>query len=186
LLLRQLSAGYADAFTRLFEVHWDRVYSAAQVLTKSPQMAEDIVQEVFLKLWQQRERAAAIEKLEGFLFITARNLIYNRMARQQTEAAWQNYVQYQLQSPGVSPAEKTELRELQGIVEAAIQQMPPQQQKAFRLSREKGLSHEQISQEMGVSKGTVKDYIVRAIAFLRQHLGRHASYILIFLYWKLF
>jgi RNA polymerase sigma-70 factor (ECF subfamily) len=59
-------------------------------------------------------------------------------------------------------------------VESGISRLPPQQQKAFRLSREKGLSHEEISLHMGVSRGAVKDYIVRSITFLRKYLREHA------------
>lgn len=173
-LLHKLAAGDINAFNQLFKVLWDKVYSAALVLTKSSELAEDISQEVFLRLWQNRSNATSIENLEAFLFITARNLIYTRLSRIKLEAAYSTYLRHQVVKPESDTEMKTDLLQLRTIIDTGIRQLPPQQQKAFRLSREKGLSHEEISQQMGVSRATVKDYIVKAIAFLRKYLQEHA------------
>lgn len=174
LLLHEMAAGSEDAFCRLFDHYWNKVYSSALVLTKSPQMAQDIAQEVFLQLWQHREKAADIQKLDGFLFVSARNLIFKKMSRLKLEDAYQHYLSYQARAASEETPVPAEFKELQTIVEAGISQLPPQQQKAFRLSRERGLSHEEISHQMGVSRAAVKDYIVRSLAFLRKYLREHA------------
>ena len=173
-LLLRIAAGDEAAFNQLFNTYWDKVYATALILTKSNQLAEDIAQEVFLRLWQHRENANSIENLEGFLFITARNLIYNRLSRIKLETAYNNYLQHQFTAPDKDIEAKAEFRQLREIIAAGIHELPPQQQKAFRLSREEGLNHEAISQQMGVSRATVKDYIVRSIAFLRKYLQEHA------------
>ncbi|WP_343305487.1 sigma-70 family RNA polymerase sigma factor [Chitinophaga niabensis] len=174
LLLQEMAAGSEDAFCRLFDHYWNRVYTSAMVLTKSSQMAQDIAQEVFLQLWQNREKAADIQKLDGFLFISARNLIFKKMSRLKLEEAYQHYLTYQARLESGDTSVSTEFKELQTLVELGISQLPPQQQKAFRLSRERGLSHEEISFQMGVSRAAVKDYIVRSLAFLRKYLREHA------------
>ena len=174
LLLQEMAAGSEDAFCRLFDHYWNRVYASALVLTKSSQMAQDIAQEVFLQLWQNREKAADIQKLDGFLFISARNLIFKKMSRLKLEDAYQHYLSYQASVNSGDTSVPTEFKELQTLVELGISQLPPQQQKAFRLSRERGLSHEEISYQMGVSRAAVKDYIVRSLAFLRKYLREHA------------
>ena len=177
LLLQEIAAGSETAFCRLFDHYWNRVYASALVLTKSSPMAQDIAQEVFLQLWQNREKATDIQKLDGFLFISARNLIFKKMSRLKLEDAYQHYLTYQARAAsGVSgdTSVPTEFKELQTLVELGISQLPPQQQKAFRLSRERGLSHEEISHQMGVSRAAVKDYIVRSLAFLRKYLREHA------------
>lgn len=71
------------------------------------------------------------------------------------------------------------LKNLQQSIQQSISQLSPQQQRAFRLSREQGLTHDDISKLMGVSKKTVKDYIVRSLAFLRPILD-HYELLLIF------
>lgn len=176
-LLLRMAAGEEESFNQLFNIYWDKVYATALILTKSNQLAEDIAQEVFLRLWQHREKADGIENLEAFLFITARNLIYNRLSRIKLEIAYNNYLQHQFTAPGKDIEDRAEFRQLREIIAAGIHQLPPQQQKAFRLSREEGLNHEAISQQMGVSRATVKDYIVRSIAFLRKYLQEHATMI---------
>ena len=181
LLLQEMAAGSEDAFCRLFDHYWNRVYASALVLTKSSQMAQDIAQEVFLQLWQNREKAADIQKLDGFLFISARNLIFKKMSRLKLEDAYQHYLAYQASVNSGDTSVPTEFKELQTLVELGISQLPPQQQKAFRLSRERGLSHEEISHQMGVSRAAVKDYIVRSLAFLRKYLREHALVALVFL-----
>ncbi|SDF56711.1 RNA polymerase sigma factor [Chitinophaga filiformis] len=173
-LLLRMAAGEEDAFNQLFNNYWDKVYSTALVLTKSNQIAEDIAQEVFLRMWQNRHKTDIIDNLDGFLFITARNLVYNKLSRLKLEAAYTNYLQHHFSLSEPDTETGTEFRQLQSILEEGMRQLPPQQQKAFRLSRENGLSHEEISHQMGVSRATVKDYIVRAIAFLRKYLQEHA------------
>ncbi len=170
-----MTAGDADAFSQLFNRYWDKVYSTALVFTKSSELAEDTAQEVFMRLWQNRGKAGEIDNLDAFLFIATRNLIYNRLNRMKLEEAYSHYLQYQVTTLHTGPETFAEERELQAIIEAGIQQLPPQQQKAFRLSREKGLSHEEIGRQLGISKASVKDYIVKAIAFLRRYLQEHAA-----------
>lgn len=174
-LLLRMAAGEEEAFNQLFNTYWDKVYATALILTKSNQLAEDIAQEVFLRLWQHREKADGIQNLEAFLFITARNLIYNRLSRVKLETAYNNYLQHQFKAPDKDIEARAEFRQLREIIAAGIHELPPQQQKAFRLSREEGLNHEDISKQMGVSRATVKDYIVRSIAFLRKYLQEHAT-----------
>ncbi|PSL24030.1 RNA polymerase sigma factor [Chitinophaga ginsengisoli] len=181
-LLLRMAAGEEEAFNQLFNSYWDKVYSTALVLTKSNQIAEDIAQEVFLRMWQNRHKTDIIDNLEGFLFITARNLIYNKLSRLKLETAYTNYLQHHFAPPEPDTDTQTEFRQLQSILEEGMRQLPPQQQKAFRLSRENGLNHEEISRQMGVSRATVKDYIVRAIAFLRKYLQEHALGLLVVLF----
>jgi len=91
------------------------------------------------------------------------------------EEAYTRYLKYR--SPTAVDAHELDdlltASELQNSIQLGISLLPPQQQRAFRLSRDHGLTHEQIGRLIGVSKKTVKDYIVRSIAFLRQHLAQH-------------
>lgn len=180
-LLCRMAAGSESAFCALFDIYWNRVYASALTITKSAQLAQDVAQEVFLQLWLHREKAGAIEKLDGYLFISARNLILRKLSRLKMEDAYQHYLSSRAEGEVSDAGAPAELKELQHIVESAINCLPPQQQRAFRLSREKGLSHEEISLHMGVSRGAVKDYIVRSISFLRKYLREHALLLLAFI-----
>lgn len=178
-LLHRLSTGDPDAFTTLFNHYWPRIYSSMLVISKSPAVAEDIAQEIFARLWKDREKAADIRDLSAYLFIAARNNVLNRLSKMDVESAWQQYMIHK--EPG--KADQVTYRELDQLVQQGVQQLSPQQKRAFSLSRMQGLTHEQIAAEMQISRATVKEHIVKALASLRQYLRSHgysSMYILLF------
>lgn len=136
------------------------------VISKSPSVAEDIAQEIFTRLWKDREKAADIRDLSAYLFIAARNKVLNSLSKMDVETAYQNYMLHK--EPG--RADQVTFRELDQLVKEGVQQLSPQQQRAFRLSRMQGLTHDEIAAEMQISRATVKEHIVKALASLRQHL----------------
>lgn len=180
-LLGRLSNGDSHAFDELFHAHWDYVYSSALLLMKSRELANDIAQDTFLALWKNRNTAADIENLKGFLRTHVKFLVFKRFRRMKVEDAYNMYLRYKSSISGAAAEQEeyVELKQLQSSLEQGISQLPPQQRRAFKLSREEGLTHEQISEIMGVSKKTVKDYIVRSIAFLRPYMKRYSGLILL-------
>lgn len=154
------------------------------IFSKSEEFSRDVAQEMFLYLWKERAKMVHIDNPRAYLLVSARNLIFRKLSRLKLETAYQNYLS------GIAAAvpsqQATEqpatLKDLQRAVEEGIRQLPPKQQQAFRLSREQGLSHEEIAREMGISRQTVKDYIVRSIAFLRKHLHEYGHLVLLFLF----
>lgn len=171
-LLRQVAEGDEAAYKVLFLKYWDQLYSTAYMFTKSPELSEDLTQDVFARIWVNRAKLAGVDKFEGFLFIMARNLIFDKLKREIYVGKNDSFFEGHFRET-TTPGDTTELKELSDRVETAIRQLPAQQQKAFRLSRFAGLTHEQIAAEMGISRLTVKSHIVRAIQQLRQSLGEH-------------
>jgi RNA polymerase sigma-70 factor (family 1) len=182
-LLERLSEGDKSAFDELFTANYDMVYSAALVMLKSPEIAGDITQDIFLSLWENRQKAIVIENIKGFLYNNVKFLVHKRLRRIKVEDAYTRYLKYKESAAAIIPREQENLlsaTQLQASIQQGIAQLPPQQQRVFRLSREQGLSHAQISEMIGVSRKTVKDYIVRSLAFLRQHLAQHLRLLLFF------
>jgi RNA polymerase sigma-70 factor (family 1) len=181
-LLFRIASGDDQAFDLVFRLYWDHVFSVALLMTKSPDMADDIGQEVFFALLKDRTRLAGIENLKGFLYTSVKFLVHKRLRRLKVEEAYAQYNsgKFHYQSPFDTVDQAVDLKELQASLQKGIDKLPAQQRRAFQLSRELGLSHEQISIEMGVSKKTVKDYIVRAIAFLRAFLQQHGDVVAYF------
>jgi RNA polymerase sigma-70 factor (ECF subfamily) len=175
-LLRLLADGDEHAFQVIFERHWDAVFSTALLLTKSGSVAEDVAQDVFTMLWEKRASLAGVDKLEGFLFVSARNIIYSRFRKLASQDAYRQYILSCFREDAAESAqEAAELRELDRTIQQAIRLLPPQQQKAFRLSRFEGMQHEEIAVTMGVSRITIKSYIVQAIASLRKAIANYPS-----------
>ena len=180
--MHRLAEGDAGAFDALFHANWDHVFSAALIITKSHQLADDIAQDAFLALWKDRSKMAVIENLKGFLHTSVRFLALKRLRRLKVEDSYVRYLAGRVAPQPVAAEQENSVtfKELQDSLHRGIELLPPQQQRAFRLSREQGLTHEQIGEMMGIGKKTVKDYIVRSIAFLRPYLNEYGSLILAF------
>jgi RNA polymerase sigma-70 factor (ECF subfamily) len=181
-LLQLLSQGDESAFDQLFHANWDHVYSAAFYMTKSSHLADDIAQETFLTLWRNRHEAVEIKNLRGFLYTSVKFQVHKLFRRMKVEDAFAIYFHYHhAESAEAEQESALALKNLQESLQEGISRLSPQQQRAFRLSREQGLTHDDISKLMGVSKKTVKDYIVRSLAFLRPILDRY-ELLLIFMF----
>lgn len=179
-LLKRLAGGDAAAYRELFVRHWDAVYSSALLLSRSPDIAEDIAQEVFVTLWEKRAQLAQVEKLDAYFFIMARNLLYSRLRKLASQDAYRQYLQdYHHEHAHSGTEARAEFRELENAIHAAIRRLPPQQQKAFRMSRFDGMGHEEIAHAMGLSRITVKSYIVQALASLRKMLEHYPGMLLL-------
>ncbi|HEX5025700.1 MAG TPA: sigma-70 family RNA polymerase sigma factor [Agriterribacter sp.] len=180
-LLKRLSEDDRLAFEQLFYSHWDMVYSTALVMTKVPEMAGDIAQDVFLSLWENRQKAAVIENIKGFLYTSVKFLVHKRLRRIKVEDAYTQYLGHKSSKVGDTHEVESSVttKQLQSSIRNSVAQLPPQWQLAFKLSREQGLTHEQIGEVMHISRKTVKDYIVRSMAYLRQHLAHYMKVIIV-------
>ncbi|HEY0271660.1 MAG TPA: RNA polymerase sigma-70 factor [Chitinophaga sp.] len=171
-LLNGIAAGNEAAYRMLFERYWDTIYSAALLLTKSPEISEDVTQDVFAMIWEKRDELARVDNLQAFLFVSARNKIYSRLRKLSSQDTYQEYLRlYLRESQGSAGEDRIYSRDLEQLVQRAILKLPPQQQRAFRLSRFEGMDHAQIAALMGVSRVTIKSYIVQALATLRKLLS---------------
>ncbi len=170
-LVKRLAIGDREAFQELFNRYADTIYAHALHFTKSPELAKDLVQEIFTKIWVKREKLAGVGKLDGYLFIVSRNFIKNELRKKVLTISNQEYLESFFQYDELSIVGKLELKELEGRLAEAVNQMPTQLQMAFRLSRQEGLTHEEIAERMHISKFTSKTYIVRALEILRKYIS---------------
>ena len=179
--LQRLSEGDETAFDQLFHANWDHVYSAAFTMTRSADIADDIAQETFISLWRDRQNLTEIKNLKGFLYTHVKFQVHKVFRRMKVEDAFAMYLRHKGSTENEVPEQEASLavKELEVSLQRGVAQLSPQQQRAFRLSREQGLTHEDISKLMGVSKKTVKDYIVRSLAFLRPYLDHYGILIIL-------
>ena len=161
-----------NAFETMFRENWDMVYSISFAMAKSKTMAEDIAQDVFLSLWENRQKISGVQNVKAFLNTVTKFTVLKRLRRIKVEEAFKQYQAYRsfLNIEFANQEDMLMLKHINNSIQKGISELPPQQQRVFKLSREQGLSHQEIGETIGVSKKTVKDYIVRSLAFLRQRL----------------
>lgn len=181
-LVEKVAGGNEAAYKELFTRYWDQIYSTALMFTKSPEMSEDMAQEVFARIWVKREQLKEVIRFDAFLFITARNLIFDQLRQKVFTYEYGLYLTEYFKDPALSPCDSIELKEMEKIIRQGIDLLTPQQQTAFCLSRFQGLKHEEIAMQMGISKESVKSHIVRAISRLRKYLNDHADPIVVWVW----
>ncbi len=174
-LLAQVATGDEKAFRRLFNQYWDNIYSVAFVFTKSTVLAEEIVQDVFMKLWQKKEQLPGIENFEGWLFTIARNHILNELRKKITVQSFREDLEQYFLETSSQPDEALLLKESEQLISKAVDQLHPQQKKIFIMMRREGLSQKEIADKLNLSRLTVKTHMHLAIKSIRQYLQKHSS-----------
>ena len=185
-LLLRVANGDESAYSELFQHYWPRVYSVALIFVKAPELAEDAAQDVFAHLWVKRTLLPGVKEFRPYLMTTARNLILNKLRGQVRMNEYAEYLHEFFADPMSDPAAMLELKDIHQLIEDGINQLTPQQQKVFRLSRQQGLSHAEIAQMTGLSQRTIKNYMVSAILSLRNYLEKNAGGAAVFAWMLLF
>lgn len=171
------------AFQLVYDRHRNRVYQTAIRYLKSPQLAQEVVQDVFLKLWFERRQLHRFSPLEAWVFTVARNNILNRLKRLSVE--WKALHQLSLSGAeaDLSAAYKLEDAQYRKMLLEVLNDLPAQQRQVFDLARIEKLSYAEIGERLSLSALTVKTHMARALQHIRRNLRRKGVEIpLIFLF----
>jgi RNA polymerase sigma-70 factor (family 1) len=169
--MMQLAAqGNEAAFVQLFYLYRHKLYSYVLKITANPELAQDMVQDVFLKLWKSRSRLDKIENFGAFVFTIAQNQAVNHFRRMTSETLMLSNIQDHGQVYERSTEEHIDHQEVQHLINEVLQRLPPQQHLVFKLSREQGLKHDEIAMALKISTFTVKNHLAVAIKTIREQL----------------
>lgn len=172
-LLRQAAEGHQASFTALFHSHKDKLYSILTRMTGSAEMAEDIIQDIFLKLWKKKEELVQIEHFSAYVFRMAHNQALNAFKRQAREHLYIAALAPDQQVTAAEAESNLHLREVKAKLETAVGNLPPKQKLVYTLSRDKGLKHEEIAQHLNISTSTVNNHMIEALRTIRKQLAPH-------------
>ena len=172
-LLLRISQGDPHAFRQMFAVYSRQVYSLCLQLTKDAEQAKDLTQEIFARLWVKREQLGSVYHFKGFLTTMALNLVRNHLQKKVLDLTNDAYLISYFEEGAPKPDMALELKELQGMLQEAVDHLPPQLNRSFVLSRMAGMSHAEIAHQMKLSPLTVKSHIARALTFIRGYLEQH-------------
>lgn len=176
LLLQGIARGEQQAFSELFSRHRAKLYDYLYAVTKSREIAEELLLDVFMKLWLGRELAPQIQHLDAFMQKVAHNKAINFLNTAARRKHLQKLVAYEMAGSVDNTAESTIAeKEYQELLQEALLQLSPQRRMVFTMSREQGLSHEEIARELQLSRQTVKNYMTDAIKTIRDFLSTQKS-----------
>lgn len=179
ILLRAVAAGDQQAFKQLFDEYWDNIYGVAFTLTRSREIARDMVQEIFVRLWLMRETLEEKDNFRNFLFIVARNHIFSELRKKSRQPAFVAELEEYFSESPFHADHPALYKESAALLNAAVARLPEQQRQVYELSREEGWSQEQIAAHLNISRNTVKTHMSRALTAIRLYLEGHATGILL-------
>jgi len=183
-LIQLLSSGNREAFRELFDKYHKKIFSIALKITGVEETAEDVVQEVFIKLWLHKEGLARVENFNAYLNTITRNHIFNSLRKIATEQMCLKKIaaQHHKQKNNADPVIYHELEQL---VSKAVAELSSQQKKVYQLSRGEGLKHEEIAERLGISSSTVKGHMVEALRHIKSVLRANGELIILLLFMRL-
>ena len=172
-LLLRIATGDQEAYQEIFERYWNKVYAIGLRLSKSPELAKDLAQETFIKIWNNREKLPEVANFSAFLSTVSRHLAIDHLRKKVFTTNNEDYLVAYFSDDAISPHEKAEYKELEKILNDAVNNLPAQLQQVFRLSRFEGLSHAEIALRMNITRITSKSYMVRALYAIRKYLSQY-------------
>ncbi len=173
--LKELIDGNEKAFLAIFNTYRKEVYAYSLSILKSKIYAEDIVQEVFLKVWLKREDFNESLALKPYLIVTTKNMSLNFLKKATYDKKIREEIFYQSQKSFDPIYKMIQEKELKDIQEKAIDLLPPRRKLIFEMSRNDGKSYEDISQELGISQNTVKSQMCKALKTIRIFLLKNSD-----------
>lgn len=178
-IIEELTEGSQEAFRMVFKAAYPQVRAFSKGFTKNDADADDIAQQVFIKLWTKRAILANVRNFETYLYTITKNTVLNHMASQKAFMVDISDVR-NLSTENTSPLEQIEASDLQLLIDMTVENMPPQRQAVYKLSRVEGLSNDQIAERLGLQKKTVENHLNLALGEIRKVLK---MFILLLLAW---
>jgi RNA polymerase sigma-70 factor (family 1) len=173
-LLVQVALGNEASFECLFDRYHERLFQYTSLFIKSPQVAEEVVMDVFMKIWLARDLIGQVENFDSFLFRVAHNKAIDFLRMVAKTPDFKQLMWDTMQLSASDDADAMLLRtEFEGKVRQAMSLLSEQRRKVFEMSREQEMSHDQIASRLGLSKHTVNNHIVEAKRFIRSYLSKN-------------
>ena len=163
------------AFTELYKRYYPRLFKYILHYVKIPSVAEDLLQDVFVKLWDIRARIKPELGISAYLYRICRNQVFSFLKRVATDEKMRQKMMEHLQEEAEGVEEQTRWKQYQLMLRTAVEQLPPQRQRVFRLCREQKKTYEEAARELGISQHTVKEHMTESLKYIRNFFIRHGT-----------
>lgn len=168
-LLELLGSGDESAFTELYNRYHGPLYHYLLHFVKSPNLAEDLVHEVFLKLWAMRNRLQVNTSLSAYLYRICHNMGLDALKEIARDRTLRHEVLEWLRP--VTDERDADVAAQEELLAAAVAKLPPQRQRVFQLVRLEGKTYEEAARELGISRNTIKEHMVHSLKALRGYVA---------------
>lgn len=170
-----ITKGCHKSFESLFHQYKDFLFHYAFRVLRSKEVADDMVQKTFIKLWQGKSHISTIDSLKGYLFTIVRNLILDHLKKVSREQILKDDLKLRIQISHMKPEADLIYSDLEAIAHRAIESLPTQRKLIFKLNRENGFSYHEIASQLDISENTVKVSIYKSLNHIRHYLSTHTD-----------
>ncbi len=165
-MLDRLQKGEQKAFESVFMAYYGKIKTFIRTLIKSDNDAEDLTQDIFARLWTNHRDIDPQKSFQSYMYTLARNAAFNFLKHKTVcDKYLVNHIHTDMD---ISPEDIMYAREIELLIEMSVSQMPGQQQKIYRMSRNDGLTNDEIAMQLGISKKTVENQLSLTIRELRK------------------
>lgn len=171
LLISQLEKDSEAALAKLYELYAPRLYTLAMRYTKSRETTQELVQDVFVWLWDNRGRIRRKDSVQALLFIRMRHYLINAYRSTVNSPVYYDYLLCQEQTATDEASHLAEYDDFVQALERAMRQLPPTQQRVVRLSRMEQLTNKDIARRLSLTEQTVRNQLSLGLKRLRQLMG---------------
>jgi len=169
-LLSRIAAGDTRAFKVLYTQYQDRLYGFLYQLTKSHSISEDLLQDTFMCIWEERIRLSGVRDFKAYIFTMVKHRALNSLKRISKEELVISRIAHQSGQEDRGTESEVQYNELKRKIDRVVRQLPPQQQTVYRMSREQGLRQEEISYRLNLTVATVKKHLTLSLRYIRKNL----------------
>jgi RNA polymerase sigma-70 factor (ECF subfamily) len=170
--LSEISEDNQDAFSKLLRLFWNKVYTQALTYLKSTAVAQELTQDIFLKVWTNRKKLLLVDNFSGYLFIMTRNEIISLLRKKGLQSMEPDE---KLEERIWIPDQQLDYKHSYERIFKGIDLLPPARKNIFKMSRVDGMTYDEIAAHMNISRDGVKDHIVKALLFLRNYIRTHSD-----------
>ncbi|NJB81822.1 RNA polymerase sigma factor [Wenyingzhuangia aestuarii] len=167
ILLKNLIKGDEKAYMSLIDIYYQKLFGYAYSLTNDSALAEDIVQNVFMRVWETRKKLNIKESVKSFLYKSVYNDFVNSYRKKQSSIVL-DQIFYDTLNSFTEPEETNLLNEKLALIKSEIELLPTKCKQVFLLSKEEGLTNIEISEYLSISKKAVEAHITNAFTILRE------------------
>lgn len=174
-LLKRIAKGDRDAFAQFYTSHVKSLYKYIYLFTRSKEETEEMLQDIFMKIWDRREKITELESAKNYLRQVARNKIIDKVRSHQIKHRVMAEIRRSKDVFDFATDDECAFREYYKFVQQAIDKLPPKRKLIFRLNIENGLSKAEIAQQLKISSSVVEKQIYGATHFVRKYLFEHGE-----------
>lgn len=175
VLINRLRHGDESALTELYNKFWQSLFVSSYNVLKDRELCEDIIQDIFMNIWHNREKLEINISLKGYMYACARYQVFNQFKKNKDKIHVELFEdldkRFQYSTPETQLMHEELLDQINSIVEA----LPEKCQLVYKLSREEQLSHKEIAERLDISTKTVENHITKALHVIRLSMGTSAS-----------